>query len=989
MTQKDNNNLELSNSKRLEEIINQILIFKGCAKASIKGLAKQSKIIEFEMGRPISDIDVIPNLIHIILQGEARLIGKEDNKLLTIAMLGQGSIIGLGSILRQKPCEQINASSKVVTIAFSDESILNLYNDDNNFKKWCDTTLQPCEIYDIAKKIINISPTDELTEKSIFNILYQKCKLKNDQNINSNEIVLIGSGNINNKKIGDKINNISDIGEGKPFKERFISIPKEVYSQIINFTSIKESNESERNNPNYQRGTLKNILPEKSNLIKQRNYQLPRKFELIKAQGEIKETIACFQMLAQELDIAFRKDSIEKVIKDEYERTNSMSIQLCGGILSMMGLHATAMKIPNQFATRLPTPSLTTWKNSFAIIRESDSSGLLIASPLDGLVHLKPEELDSNFKDNIDLITVEKSNITPNKNFGLSWFSPLIKKFKGGLILVLIASFIVQLFGLANPLLIQVIIDKVISQRSLDTLQVLGIALVVVTILGGILGSLRTFLFAEITNRIDTRLGAEVIDHLLRLPLRYFDRRPVGELSSRISELEKIREFLTGQALTTMLDAVFSVIYIVVMVVYSWLLTFIALAVVPIQIGITLLGSPIIRRQIRGVANQNAKTQSHLVEILTGVQTVKAQNVETVSRWKWQDLYSGFISRSFAQIITGTSLQQTSQVLQQLSQLLVLWIGASLVLKGQMSLGQLIAFRIISGYVTQPLLRLSTLWQNYQQLKVSFERLADIVDTPEESNENDKANIPLPEIKGNLEFKDVSFSFEKGSEAILKNVDLTIKEGEFVGIAGQSGSGKSTLMKLLPRLYNLEFGKILIDGYDVSKTELYSVRRQIGIVPQEPLLFSGSISENIAVTNPQTSADEIVKAAKLANAHDFIMNLPEGYSSDVGERGSRLSGGQKQRIAIARTLLSRPRMLIMDEATSALDYESESKVCNNIRESYKNITVLFITHRLSTIKNADKIVMMHQGTISEIGTHDELMNLKGRYYALFRQQESS
>jgi len=989
MTEKNTPNLESENSGKIKEIIKQINIFKGSSEKSIETLASQAKIIEFEMGRPICDLDIIPNLVHIILQGEARLIGKESNKPITIAKLGKGSVIGIGSILRQEACEQVNASSKVITIAFTDQSILSFYKENPNFKQWCDSTLQPCEVYDVSKKIIQKSAKDNLTEKIVFNFLYRKCKLKINKDIKSNEVVILGSSHIDNKEIGDHIENISNIIEKGPFRMRLISIPKEIYNEILNYSSIKESNQLKVNDDNNQIINSKNILPEKSNIIKERNYQLPQKFELIKAKGEIQETIACLQMLANELEIAFRKDSIEKVIKDEFERTNSMSIQLCGGILSMMGLHASNMRVPHEFATRLPTPSLITWKNSFAIIKESDSNGLLLASPLDGIVHIKKEEFDNNFKDYIDLITVEKSNITPNKNFGLSWFSPSIKRFKGGLILVLVASFIVQLFGLANPLLIQVIIDKVISQRSLDTLQVLGIALVVVTILGGILGSLRTFLFAEITNRIDTRLGAEVIDHLLRLPLRYFDRRPVGELSSRISELEKIREFLTGQALTTLLDAVFSIIYIVVMVIYSWLLTFVALGVVPIQIGITLLGSPIIRGQIRSVATQNAKTQSHLVEILTGVQTVKAQNVETVSRWKWQELYSGFISRSFAKIITGTSLQQTSQVLQQLSQLLVLWIGASLVLKGQMSLGQLIAFRIISGYVTQPLLRLSTLWQNYQQLKISFERLADIVDTPEESNENDKANIPLPEIKGNLEFKNVSFSFEKGSEAILKNVDLTIKEGEFVGIAGQSGSGKSTLMKLLPRLYDLEFGKILIDGYDVSKTELYSVRRQIGIVPQEPLLFSGSVSDNIAATNPQTSSEEITKAAKLADAHDFIMNLTEGYSSDVGERGSRLSGGQKQRIAIARTLLSRPRMLIMDEATSALDYQSENKVCNNIRESYKNITVLFITHRLSTIKNADKIVMMHQGAISEIGTHRELMDLKGRYYALFRQQESS
>tara|TARA_B100000965_G_scaffold367441_1_gene353415 strand:- start:1107 stop:2720 length:1614 start_codon:yes stop_codon:yes gene_type:complete len=537
--------------------------------------------------------------------------------------------------------------------------------------------------------------------------------------------------------------------------------------------------------------------------------------------------------------------------------------------------------------------------------------------------------------------------------------------------------------------MIQVIIDKVISQRSLDTLQILGIALVFVTILGGVISSLRTFLFNETTNRIDTRLGAEVIDHLLRLPLNYFDRRPVGELGSRVAELEKIRNFLTGQALTTILDALFSLIYIVVMVIYSWLLTIIALGVVPIQILITLIGTPLIRRQVRNIAQENAKTQSHLVEVLTGIQTVKAQNVERVSRWKWQELYSEYISKSFQKTLTGTALGETSQVLQQLSQLLVLWIGARLVLSGELTLGQLIAFRIISGYVTQPLLRLSTIWQNVQELRISFERLADIIDTPEEASETDKAKIPLPSIEGKVIFENLSFAFNRGQPPVLKKINLEIQPGQFVGIVGQSGSGKSTLMKLIPRLYKPDEGRITIDGYDVNKVELYSLRRQIGIVPQEPLLFAGSINENIALTDPESASDEIVKASKIASAHDFIMELSDGYSTNIGERGAGLSGGQKQRIAIARTLLSNPKLLIMDESTSALDYETERKVCEGLRASCKESTVFFITHRLSTVRNADIIVMLDQGTIVEIGTHNQLMEKKGRYYALFIQQEST
>jgi ATP-binding cassette subfamily B protein len=402
-----------------------------------------------------------------------------------------------------------------------------------------------------------------------------------------------------------------------------------------------------------------------------------------------------------------------------------------------------------------------------------------------------------------------------------------------------------------------------------------------------------------------------------------------------------------------------------------------------------LLGAPLFRRQFRDAARENARTQSHLVEVLSGIQTVKAQNIELISRWKWQDFYGKYIARTFEKTVTGTALTETSQVLQKLSQLLVLWVGAILVLKGEMSLGQLIAFRIISGYVTQPLLRLSSIWQSIQELKVSFERLADVVDTPQESDDVDKGKIPLPPIDGVVRFEQVRFAFAPSQPPVLHDVNLTIPSGTFVGVVGQSGSGKSTLTKMLSRLYAPDQGRIEIDGYDISKVELYSLRRQIGIVPQEPLLFSGTVAENIALGDPEASSDAIVEAARLACAHDFIMEMPGGYSSDVGERGAGLSGGQRQRIALARTLLLRPRLLVLDEATSALDYDTERRVFQNLLERLEHCTVFFITHRLSTIKRADRIVMMHQGAVVEDGTHDELMAIRGRYYALFCQQDAA
>ncbi|MGB5973444.1 MAG: peptidase domain-containing ABC transporter, partial [Nodosilinea sp.] len=458
--------------------------------------------------------------------------------------------------------------------------------------------------------------------------------------------------------------------------------------------------------------------------------------------------------------------------------------------------------------------------------------------------------------------------------------------------------------------------------------------------------------------------------------------------SSRINELENIRQFLTGTALTVVLDAVFSVVYIVVMFIYSWLLTLVALATIPLFVLVTVLAAPIVRKQLRIKAERNASTQSLLVESLSGIQTVKAQNIELRTRWKWQERYAQYVSAGFNTVLTSTTANSASNFLNKLSALLVLWVGAWLVLEGQLTLGQLIAFRIISGYVTAPILRLAQLWQNFQETALSLERLSDIIDHPQETDADEADQIPMPEITGQVTFENVAFRFAPSGPLQLANVNLAFPTGIFIGVVGQSGSGKSTLMKMLPRLYELESGRILIDHYDISKVELHSLRRQIGIVPQDSLLFEGTIQENISLTNPDAESSVIIEAAKAACCHDFIMDLPLGYNTRVGERGSTLSGGQRQRIAIARTILQNPRLLILDEATSALDYDTEHQVSMNLKAWSSGRTVFFITHRLNTIQQADQILVMDQGSAVELGTHAELMELQGRYFTLYQQQLS-
>ncbi len=975
--------------------------FQGLSEASKTRLLDGVELLSFDLGQQLVESGVIPGRILILLEGQARLVGNDLGRLVSLGKFGPGAVLGAASLLCGRSCENLIASDALKAAAIKDELWAELYQNDRSFKHWCDSQLWGQEVIallqDLQQSKAHASSTSlRMLQTSLREA--QRVALDADAlhtaDADGRQVFLVSAWN--GSTPGTAVTATSLPPESNPFPARMISLPKALVEEILSDIPSRASELSATDaikrdvSESDQPGNL-TTLPAGPTPVSRfdPNGDVLDQLRLIRAEGVLQETLACFQMLAQLMKLPVRRDAIEKVLRETSRRGQTPDLRLCGQIAAGLGLHVSGARVGAGMGTRLQTPTLIPWGESFALVARSNQNGLTLASPRDGIIHLKPDQLDDTFSEGIDLLLLDRTNTTPNETFGASWFWPALKRHKGVLIQVLVASFVVQLFSLANPLLIQVIIDKVITQRSLDTLQVLGIALVVVTLLEGILGSLKTFLFSETTNRIDQRLGAEVIDHLLRLPLGYFDKRPVGELGSRIGELEKIRNFLTGQALTTLLDAAFSVIYVVVMVFYSWLLTLIALIVLPIQVVLTLIGAPLFRRQYRQAAEANAKTQSHLVEVLTGIQTVKSQNVEMVSRFSWQELYESYINRSFEKTISGTVLSQTSQVMQKLSQLMVLWVGATLVLNGDLTLGQLIAFRIISGYVTQPLLRLSSIWQNIQELKVSFERLADVIDTPQESNDVDKAKVPLPPIDGAVHFENVSFRFRPDAPPVLKDVNLKIQPGTFVGIVGQSGSGKSTLMKLLPRLYAPQEGRILIDGYDIDKVELYSLRRQIGIVPQDPLLFSGTVSENIALTQPDVGSDQIVTAAKLADAHDFIMNLPSGYSTPVGERGSALSGGQRQRIAIARTLLSNPKLLVMDEATSALDYETERRMCNNLVHGLGDCTLFFITHRLATVRRADLIVVMHAGVVAEVGNHDELMAKRGRYYALYRQQEAN
>ena len=1009
-----------TNTTRIvEQFLSLVPQFNQLAPEAIAKIAPKLKPLRFGVGKVMIMREKMQGQVAIISEGEVRLLGYDPRTKMptTLDKLKPGQIIGWVNLARGLPCETAMASTEVVCLALDNEDFLELLAEYPQLAAKYKLKPAKVEVFDLLGMQLEQQAQGDWELADLANQMTDVAEAyylpPGEHQLNSevaeplkdpNLVWLVsGGGAIDEFPVGSRIELTRDrqtitVNGNQP--ARLISIPKAYWFEGEEASTIIDPDTPlNLDTPGIVPSLdFDGVDFDETDGLGEGGYTFQgdeepvateqKEYPFFPGKTTLDSGVACFQMLSKHFGMPFRKEVIKRVLTEQLERTPTLSLPLCGAVSELMGLNPQLINIPAQAITRLEGPCLVTWQDGLAIIYEFSETELVIAVPELGVRRYKPEDFIETWGDGGEVLLIKKTKETPQERFGLSWFLPALQKYKRVLIEVFVASFFVQLFQLANPLMIQVIIDKVISQNSPSTLGYLVFFLVIINIFEALLTTLRTYLFVDTTNRIDLSLGSEIIDHLLRLPLRYFERRPVGEISTRVNELERIRQFLTGTALTVVLDCIFSVIYVVVMFLYSPLLTAVSLAIIPVFIALTLIFSPTIRRQLRTKAERNAETQSYLVEVLTGIQTVKAQNIELRSRWKWQERYARYISTGFKTVITSTLAKSASDFLNKLSRVILIGMGAYLVLDGKLTLGQLIAFRIIAGYVTSPIMRLATLWQNFQETALSLERLADIVDSPEEGEE-DRNNIPMPAIRGKVKYDNLSFRFKNSGPLQLKNVTTEFEPGTFVAIVGESGAGKSTMTKLLSRLYEPEGGRILIDGYDINRVELYSLRRQIGVVPQETLLFEGTILDNIALTNPDATTEEIIAAAQIAAAHDFIMTLPNGYNTRVGERGSSLSGGQRQRIAIARTILQAPAMMVLDEATSALDFATEQEVSRNLKEALKERTVFFITHRLGTIKNADTIVMMDSGSIVERGTHEELMALKGRYCYLYQQQESS
>ncbi len=689
-----------------------------------------------------------------------------------------------------------------------------------------------------------------------------------------------------------------------------------------------------------------------------------------------------FMILLRFLGKPITEKQVEEMIVSDLKDFNELDMITVSKKLKLRA-RISIVKIDKLGELRGPLIAKDMKQDYFLVVKKKEDSFMIMYPEKNEPEIISKEELKKIWNGFCVLIT-DKNILDKEAIFSFKWFIPTILKFKKEFIQVLIAVFVVQILGILTPVMTQVVVDKVLVHKSMTTLKVLAIGIMVVYVYELILGLAKNYVFTHTTNRIDVMLSSKLFKHLFALPLKYFESRKVGETVARVRELDTIRSFLTGTPLSSIIDLIFIIVYIVVLFFYSTKLTLIVLASIPVYAILSAVITPLYKKRLDEKFNAGAETQSFLVESVTGVQTVKAFALEQKFESKWEDLQSNYVKAGYKTSMVSATSGTIGKFIQQTFDLLILVFGAKLVMSNVFSVGALVAFRMLSGRVSGPVLRLVQLWQEYQQANLSVKRIGDIFNNVTEKNTDCVGLIPT--LEGKISFKNVRFRYNIEGSDVLNNISFDIEPNTIVGLVGRSGSGKSTVSKLVQRLYVPQSGKITIDGMDLSSINPVALRKQIGVVLQENFMFNGTVMENISIHLPSCGLEEVIAAAKTAGAHDFITELPNGYNTVIGEKGLGLSGGQKQRIAIARAIISNPRILIFDEATSALDYESESIIQNNLTSICKNRTVMIIAHRLSTLKDAQKIMVIDKGQVVEFDSHENLMRNKDLYYNLYTKQ---
>lgn len=944
----------------------------------------------FRMGQTLLRPDVLPDGILLIQEGQIRSLGPEPGArgLRTIERLGPGAVVGWAGVLRGQPCEHLRASTEVSALRLPAATFRDLLAGYPAMAAWFQNQLGGAELHTL---LITLAGRDPLHRPLLddWPALLESARVRS---------LVPGLESALALPPGYRWYASSGLPLGEVWTDRPLAPlpPGAPWLRLVGFPDAAAALEPPAASPN---GSLLDlhppaVLPEVLGADEYSYSPSPppppirregssSELSLTRASGPRDIPIAICRALADYFGIPINRDALIDQVEAILQRQDSLNLVNIGQIMDSLGLRVVLTRVPADRLSRVPTPAVLLQNGHIGLLDGVDPDGQarLLEAEL-GLLRVPCSELVTHEGGLTELLLFERKPDAKQARFNWGWYGPFLREHRREFVEVGVASLVINLLELVVPLGLMVLINQGVSSRSINAVLSIGAVMVLGSLVTAVLKTLRSFIFTEAANRIDQEAKGTILDHLVRLPQGFFDSRPVGQITFYFSQLDRLREFLVGRSIPTLIDFLFTPIFVAVLLSFNPLLTLITLSTLPLIIGLTLLANPLVDSQIKRTMKESVKTSSYLTESITGIQTIKSQNAELKTRWEFQNRYARFIGEDFKLKITRESLTNLASFIGDLNEVLVIVFGIWLVIEGKMSIGVLIAFRILGSKITQPMVKLVDTWQQFKQSSKQLEMVADVVDRTTEQSLEESQNIPMPPIQGRVQFVDLAFRFADSGPLTLDGINLEIPAGAFIGVVGSSGSGKSTLLKMLPRFYPPLQGKVLIDGLDINKVELYSLRRQIGVVPQDSLLFDGTVRENLLLVKPDVTAAEMIRAARIACAHDFIMAMPKGYNSDVGERGAGLSGGQRQRMALARAVLQNPRMLILDEATSALDANTERQVCINLFEAFRGRTVFFITHRLSTVRPADTIVLMDKGAIMEMGSHQQLMRQQGWYYAL-------
>ena len=976
----------------LAELLRAFAPFDQLSPEAADALAPLLQPCRFRLGQTVLRPDALPEGLLLVLRGELRSLAPEPNGegLRTIERCGPGSLVGWAGLLRRQPCEQLRAISEVEALLLPAAQFRDLLQGQPALSLWFEQQLPAAELHQL---LLELGATDPRWLEQLQHWPLPAAQLS---------VRSLVPGLETDLGLPPGFQWYVSSGPGLRCAEPWLPRPIEPLTSSdpwLRLVGVPEGLleapfEEEGGEPEIEFGLDPELLaPGQYSLSPDPLAPQPESrgasgsLALRPASGPREIPMAICQALADYFGLPVNRDVLADQVDAILQRQGQLNLVNLGQLLDGLGLRVTLTRVPADRLARVPAPAVLMQNGHIGLLDGVDADGQarLLEAEL-GPLRVPCRDLATLEGGLVELLLFERKRDAKQQRFGWSWFVPLLQPHRRVLTEILVTSVAINLLALALPLGTRILIQSAV-QGNAGSIISIAFLMMLCAIGAGLLRTLRSYLFTDTANRIDQEAKASILDHMVRLPQGFFDARPVGQITFYFNQLDRLREFLVGQSLPALIDAAFVPIYLLIILSFSATLTFVVLSTLPFVVALVLVANPLVQQQIKRTMAESMRTHSFLTESLTGIQTLKSQNAELKTRWDYQNRYARFLGEDLKLKVSRATISNLAQFIQALNQVLLLATGAFLISKGTLNVGSLMAVMILGGFVTKPLVRLTNIWQDFQLSSQQLRSVSDVIDRPTEQSPEEAQNIPMPPLQGRVQFLNVGFRYADASPPVLQAINLEVPLGSFVGVVGGSGSGKSTLLKLLPRFYQPSEGKVLVDGLDVSKVELYSLRRQIGVVPQDSLLFDGTIRENLLLVKPDAGADELIRAAKVACAHDFIMELPQGYNSNVGERGAGLSGGQRQRLALARAVLQNPKLLVLDEATSALDASTERQVCLNLLEAFRGRTVFFITHRLSAIKAADLIVLMDRGAVMEQGSHTQLMQQQGWYYALHQSQQ--